>query len=52
MYLSPFAIPARTATLDTVTGLSPEITLIDTPSLAKKANVSGASARILSAIKI
>ena len=40
-------IPARRATSETVSGLSPEITRTETPSRANHANVSGASARIL-----
>ena len=40
------AIPASIATLDTVTGLSPEITLISTPFSAKYSKVSFADFRI------
>ena len=45
-YSSAFTIPASFATSDTVSGLSPEITLTSTPCSAKYANVSGASLRI------
>ena len=43
-YLSPPAIPACTATADTVEGLSPEITLTVTPCWAKYWKVLGEDA--------
>ena len=46
MYRSAPAMPARRATSETVTGLSPEMTRMDTPSWAKKRKVSGAVARM------
>ena len=56
-YFSAPFIPASIATRDTVTGLSPEITLISTPCFAKYRNVSGASfliglARLINAIRV
>lgn len=42
MYRSASLMPASRATLDTVTGLSPEMTLMSTPLSAKYRKVSGA----------
>ena len=47
-YFSAPAMPAFLATLETVSGLSPDRTLIATPDFAKYANVSFASSLITS----
>ena len=52
MNLSAFAIPARFATSETVTGLSPEITFTLTSFSLNHLMVSTASSRTLSAIEI
>ena len=46
MYRSAPAMPAWSATLDTVSGLSPEMTFTVTPCLAKYSKVSLASGRM------
>ena len=52
IYLSAFAMPARWEILDTVAGLSPEITLTSTLCDLKYSIVSIASGRIVSSIMI